>query len=211
MFSLLAAACREGDRDMHDRTLRIDRVRREITFSGRIYPARFNGWHTGLKHHHFIVWKNGGAARNALVRADVSDEAVLAALERLGARTGDNLTADAWDRRNDPESPDPDRPVQGTLVDVSIAWRDGDFHAPDDLFIDHGGRGFSFRVGGHRSLIPRWRSGCIVCLESCPGGRISNERYTLRDLATGRSRFDVRANALPNDGATVQIAIRIAH
>jgi sterol desaturase/sphingolipid hydroxylase (fatty acid hydroxylase superfamily) len=189
--------------------LMIDTIKKTVTFTGTIHPGQFNSWKSWPKHHHFIVWKGGRASRNALIEADVSDIEVQRALESLGAVPGDNLTLNSWEKRKDRRNPDPDLHVEGTPVGLAIAWQG---HAPiavEDIFVDKGGKGFEFRFGGHEKFIPEWKSGCIVCLESCPGGRISNARYTLRDFENEVARFDVRKEKLPKDGTVVTVTLSV--
>lgn len=190
-------------------SITIDKEARSVSFTGTVHPAQYNGSASSLKDHHFIVWKGGRAASNALIEADVNDLDVQRALESLGAKPGNNLTADSWEKRADKGSRDPDLHVKGTPLEVTIAWKG---HAPvrvGEIFIDRGGKGLAFRLGGHESLIPRWRSGCIVCLESCPGGRISNDRYTMRELHDHTARFDLRKGVLPADGTGVRVTIGV--
>ncbi|MEO5930317.1 MAG: sterol desaturase family protein [Candidatus Kapaibacterium sp.] len=184
-------------------------AQKSITFTGKIYPGQFNSWRTWPKNHHFIVWKGGGASGKALIQADANDLEIQRALEKLGARAGNNLTLDSWEKRKDEGNPDPDLHVTGTLIDVSIAWAG---HAPvraGDILVDKGGHGFEFRLGGHEKFIPVWKSGCIVCLESCPGGRVSNARYTLRDYQKDIAVFELRKDLLPKDGTDVTITLAI--
>jgi sterol desaturase/sphingolipid hydroxylase (fatty acid hydroxylase superfamily) len=186
----------------------IDKANRSVSFTGTIFPSQFNSWRTWPKNHHFIVWKGGRSSSNALIEADANDLDLQRALESLGAVAGNNLTLDSWDRRKDPSNPDPDLHVKGTLIDVTIAWAG---HAPvhaSDIFVDKGGHGFEFRFGGHEKFIPNWKSGCIVCLESCPGGRVSNARYSLRDYQNDVALFNVRRSLLPKDGTAVTITLR---
>src|SRR5690606_27267522 len=79
-----------------------------------------------------------------------------------------------------------------------------------DLVQDVDARGFAWRLAGNRALVPRWRSGCVVCLQSCPGAKVANARATMRDLARGESRF--RPSALAErlgEGAEVIVELRL--
>lgn len=57
--------------------------------------------------------------------------------------------------------------------------------------------------------IPRWKSGCVVCLYSCPGSKVGNARYTVRDYEKGTTRFRVRPGVLPEDGGRVGVVLRL--
>lgn len=205
MFMVLAAATLHAEGG----GLRIDSAAQSVTFTAHIYPSRFNAPTSPTKNHHFIVWKGGAAARNALVEADVNDLEIQRALESLGGHTGDNLTLNTWDKRADRTNSDPDLRVRGTVVDVSLAWSGHSAVRASDIFVDHGGHGFDFHFGGHEKFISIWKSGCVVCLESCPGGRVSNARYTIRDQYDGTARFDLNRKLLPTDGTLVTVTLKL--
>jgi hypothetical protein len=72
--------------------------------------------------HHSVVWKGGRARFGALFVSDVSDHDVRAALQSLGARAGENLTAESWTKRKDANNPEPDKRVEGSPVEVFVEW-----------------------------------------------------------------------------------------
>lgn len=194
---------------MNSPELQIDTIEKTITLSARIYPSKFNAWTSWTKHHHFIVWKKGRAAHNALIETDASDEQVLDALLSIGATPGNNLTPETWEKRADPSSPEPDKHVEGSLIEVSVAWQAQSPIGAAEIFDDEFGKGFLFRFGGHRDLIPIWKSGCVVCLQSCPGGRVSNANYTMRDYHHARSKFEAKRHRLPKDATPVQVRLKL--
>lgn len=65
------------------------------------------------------------------------------------------------------------------------------------------------KFGGHQANIPEWKSGCVVCLYSCPGSKVGNARYTVRDFVDEATRFTVLPGALPEDGTEVTIIFRL--
>lgn len=177
------------------------------------FPARVNarGFEEGdMAGYHAVVWRGGRAAGAALFQAEVTDLQVLDALESLGAEPGNALTQATWSERNDPGSPAPDRVLAGPAVEVLVELPGEDAPLPlGEILSDPGGRGLAMRFGGHRELIPQWRSGCVVCLYSCPGSKVGNARYTVRDWVQGATRFTVRPGILPPDGTTVQVLLRL--
>lgn len=184
----------------------VDEAARTVSFPAVLYPSHFNQT-DGLANHHLITWKEGKAAPHALIQAEVPDLKIGKALKRLGAEPGNNVSANAWLKRNDPDHKAPDVRVEGTLVDIVVRLPDGTVRALADFLEDHSKQGFSFRFGGHALLAPVWRSGCVVCAQSCPGARISNENYTMRDLAQQTSTFSVRA--MPPDGTKVTVILSL--
>jgi hypothetical protein len=182
---------------------------REIEFTATVHAGRFNGWL--MPGYHAIVWKGGSASRFALLVADVSDVAVLDALEHLGARPGDNLTMDAWEKRRDPKSPAPDTVIAGPAVEILLRLPGQPGLTPLSAILeDPGGRGLAMRFGGNRANIRKWMSGCIACLYSCPGSKVGNAKYTVRDHVRGATKFRVREDLLPADGTRIGLVLRLA-
>jgi hypothetical protein len=194
--------------------VRVDRRGgREVEFPATVSRKAFERelLGVGMPGYHLIVWKDGGAAMAALFRAEVTDVQVLDALEKLGARPGNALGMATWDERKDAASKAPDQVIAGPPVEILI--RVPGRPEPltlDQILEDPGGRGFDMRFGGHRANIPKWKSGCVVCLYSCPGSKVGNARYTVRDWVKGTTRFRVKKGApLPADGEKVGIVFRL--
>ncbi|HEV8577925.1 MAG TPA: YdjY domain-containing protein [Thermoanaerobaculia bacterium] len=183
---------------------------RQIELPAVVAQDSFERELLGMPGYHLIVWKDGRAATAALLRAEVTDAEVLDALERLGARPGNALGMAVWEKRKDPASRAPDQVIQGPPVEilVKVPGRKAPLTL-DQILADPGGRGFDMRFGGHRASIPKWKSGCVVCLYSCPGSKIGNARYTVRDYVKGTTRFRVRPGALPADGTRVTVVMRL--
>jgi hypothetical protein len=195
-------------------TVRVDsQGGREVEFLATVSRKAFERelLGMGMPGYHLIVWKGGGAAMAALFRAEVTDTQVLDALEKLGAQPGNALGMATWDERKDASSKAPDQVIAGPPVEILI--RVPGRPEPltlDQILEDPGGRGFDMRFGGHRANIPKWKSGCVVCLYSCPGSKVGNARYTVRDWVKGTTRFRVRKGApLPADGEKVGIVFRL--
>ena len=183
---------------------------RQVEFSATVAQRGFERELLGMPGYHLIVWKDGKAAGASLFRAEVSDVEVLDALEKLGARPGNALPMASWDERGDPHSHAPDQVIQGPPVDIliKVPGRKRPLTLADFLE-DPGKKGFDMRLGGHRANIPKWHSGCIACLYSCPGSKVGNARYTVRDYGKDTTRFRVKPGALPKDGTKVTIVLRL--
>jgi len=183
---------------------------REIEFSAIVTKGAFEREILGMPDYHLIVWKEGRAAPAALFRAEVTDTEVLDALERLGAKPGNALGMATWEERKDPASHAPDQVIAGPPVEilVKVPGRQAPLTLAE-ILEDPGGSGFDMRFGGHRANIPKWKSGCVVCLYSCPGSKVGNARYTVRDYVKGATRFRVRQGVLPADGRRVSVVLRL--
>jgi len=183
---------------------------REIEFSAVVTKDSFERELLGMPGYHLIVWKDGKAAMAALFRAEVTDVQILDALEKLGARPGNALPMETWDERKDRGSKAPEKVIEGPPVEILV--RVPGRPAPltvDQILQDPGGRGFDMRFGGHRANIPKWKSGCVVCLYSCPGSKVGNARYTVRDYVDERTKFRAKPGVLPKDGSRVSIIFRL--
>jgi hypothetical protein len=210
-FWLMAFLVAAGACGAPEKPGRIERLADDtLAFSATVTASRFERRVLGMPGYHLIVWGGGRAAPATLFQSSVSDVQVLEALEALGARPGNALGMESWDRRKDPGSPAPAKVIQGPAVDVLV--RVPGRREPltlDQILLDPGGRGVEMRFGGHRANIPEWHSGCIACLYSCPGSKIGNARYTVRDYVQEATRFRVRPGVLPADGSEVTILLRL--
>ena len=206
MLSLAAlAACRAG---ASPGAVAVVPAERAVDFEAVVDAAAWD--HGDMAGYHLIVWRDGGSADAALFRAAASDVEVLDALESLGAVPGDALDLATWDQRDDPSSWKPEQVIQGPPVEVLVRNQDGGpWLRLDQIVDDPAHLGFDLRFGGHRANIPAWKSGCVVCLYSCPGGKVGNARYTVRDWTKQTTRFTVKKGVLPDDGERVTIRIRL--
>ncbi len=181
-----------------------------IEFSAVVDTDSFRGSVEETGGYHLIVWRDGGAAEKALFRAAVSDTAVLDGLEALGAVPGNALRVESWEARYDESSWRPDQVLEGppmaVLVKVRGRERPLELH---EILDDFGGSGFDMRFGGHRGNISEWRSGCVVCLYSCPGSKVGNAQYTVRDYVRGKTPFRIREGILPKNGSQVTIRLEL--
>lgn len=177
----------------------VDKDAKQIRLLAILQPKAFSkGWFKQLPGHHAVTWKEGKKGGEALLATYASDTAVYDAMISIGAKPGDNLSQKVWDERNNPESKAPETRVQGSPVDVQVWWQGLSKALPlDKLLKDPEGKGVDLRFGGEKSLIPIWKSGCIVCLQSCPGGKISNHAYTIRDYVEGHATFEVNEAVVP--------------
>ena len=181
----------------------------EIEFTATVNAKAFDSG-VIMPGYHAIVWRGGKAAHAALLEADVTDRQVLEAIEALGGKPGDNLPMESWEERKNPKNPAPDLVIAGPAVEILLRLPGKREPVPlQSVLEDPGGRGLSMRFGGNAANIPKWKSGCIVCLYSCPGSKVGNARYTVRDYANDVTRFRVRPGILPPDGTPIRVILRL--
>ncbi|MEW6348621.1 MAG: YdjY domain-containing protein [Thermodesulfobacteriota bacterium] len=179
--------------------LKVDKAEKEIRVLADLQPRAFTRrWFNSMPGHHAVVWKGGGAARKALLAAYVEDTTFHDAMVSIGAKPGNNLTQKTWSERFNKTSRAPSTKIEGSPVGVWVWWDGLEKPLPlKDLFKDPGGKGIHLRFGGNKALIPVWRSGCVVCLQSCPGSKIGNRSYTIRDYVDGKATFTLNEKTVP--------------
>lgn len=188
----------------------VDRAHGEVRVTATVQPNAMDR-PFGVKGHHAIVWSGGKSKTWALFVSDASDHDVRAALDSLGAKAGENLTADAWNRRDDPMTAEPDKQVTGTPVDVFVEWRGSKGRIPLAQLLtekDLPAPLLDFRYGGNERWQKDFHSGCIVCLYSCPGGAIGNHAHSIRDYVRDGIVYASVPERLPPSGTRVTIILK---
>lgn len=188
----------------------VDLVHREVRIFAIYQPGRFDGFFKFVPNYHLLVWDDGRAASEALFSTPVADTALITALERLDAVAGNNLTMATWDKRHEANHPAPQTRIAGEPVEILVWWKG--LLTPRPLvesLNDPGGRGFDFRFGGNRDLIHQWHSGCLICLYSCPGAKVGNAAYAVRDYVTGATKFSPRKERMPKPSSEVVVILRL--
>ena len=205
---------------------------KEVKVFGVIYPARFNSAEGDEARYHLLVWQ-GGTSANALIETPADDLAFYDALVSLGAYPGDNLTMASWNKRYDPDHPAPRKKVEGSILHIRLSWEKQPLGIPieqafqvmpdvKDSFSQSPGSGpqalvpsLEWRFGGNRNrlfnkipLAPR--PGCLVCLYSCPSGKVSNRALSVHEYVEAPSRFEANTALLPPDGTPVIVTFRRA-
>ena len=189
----------------------VDRKAREVRISAVVQPHAMER-PFGVKGHHAIVWNGGKSKRWALFVSDVSDRDVRAALDSLGARRGENLSPDSWNAREDETNREPDKRVDGSRVAVFVEWRGSGGRIPLARLISekhHATPAFDFRYGGNQEWQTEFKSGCIVCLYSCPGGAIGNHAHPIRDYVRDGVIYASIPERLPPAGTKVTIILEV--
>ena len=196
----------------------------QLRIYGRIYPTRFNTAQGDEARYHLLTWR-GGWSKAALIETPADDLEFYEALISLRAQPGDNLSMAAWTQRSDPDSTAPHEKVQGSKLDVSIAWQgngagvSGVSGLPiDQVFLQppvpNPQPPFLWHFGGNRD---RWfnriplmpRPGCLVCLYSCPSGKVSNGSLSIADYMARPQRFRAKTELLPADGTPVTVTVQV--
>ena len=183
-------------------------VNGEVHFTATVQPEAMSR-PFGVQGHHAIVWKGGKSKTWALFVADASDHDVRAALDSLGAHRGENLTEDSWNARDDAKNHEPDKRVEGTPIDVFVQWNRSRI-ALSQLLAEKNRVAplLDFRYGGNERWQKDFKSGCIVCLYSCPGGAVGNHAHPIRDYMRDGVVYTSLVSKLPPSGTKVTIILK---
>jgi hypothetical protein len=186
----------------------VDRQHHEVRIPVTVQPSAMER-PFGVKGHHAIVWRGGRAWPWALFVSEVSDHDVRVALDALGAKRGENLTEDSWNAREDPANHEPDKRVEGTPIDVFLEF-DGRRVPLASLLTEEGKPvpRLDFRYGGHERFQKDFKSGCIVCLYSCPGGAVGNHAHPIRDWVRDGPVYTSNPDKLPKKGTRVTVILK---
>lgn len=211
LFSTMA----RGETLSSEHPLVVDKEKKQIQIAGYVQAREFNRkpflsiGH--VRNYHAIAWEGENAKKSDILFVSYADDlSIHDALMDIGGVPGNNLTLDTWNKRGDPNHPEPNKKVEGTQVKVSVAWKGAPRnYSLQELLNDTGGKGITPRFGGNKEHIAAWKSGCILCLYSCPGGKISNASYTVNDYAAGSTHFSAREDILPPDGTEVTITLSL--
>jgi hypothetical protein len=201
-----------------DHSMVVDAGGKAIRIFGRIYAQRFNNAQGDEAHYHLLVW-NKGTSLQALIETPVDDLAFHAELLKLGARPGNNLNMAAWTHRHNAHDTASHTKVTGSALDIRIAWDTSPASIPiSHIFVQLPARSrdslMAWRFGGNRDRLFNQlpfgsRPGCLVCLYSCPSGKVSNSALSIHDYVATPSRFVVNTNLVPVDGTPVIVPFRI--
>ena len=135
-------------------------------------------------------------------------------------------TMASWNQRHDVHSAAPLEKVTGSILEVRVSWESNPAGIPVDQAFRHSAlrfgptlplathSAFDWHFGGNRA---RWfnriplapRPGCVVCLYSCPSGKVSNGALSVHDYVVAPSRFIANTDILPPDGTPVIVTFRV--
>jgi hypothetical protein len=187
----------------------VDRAAREVRFAARVQPHAMER-PFGVQGHHAVVWKGGRARYWALFVSDVSDHDIRVALDSLGGNRGENLTPATWNERENPQSREPDKRVEGSHVEAFVEWKKRRVPLASLLREEKQAAPLvDLRYGGNEAWQKEFQSGCIVCLYSCPGGAVGNHAHTIRDYVRDGVVYASVPERLPPAGSRVTIILKL--
>lgn len=210
IFSL--AACGSKDTDSADQagdekesakeeTMTVDTDKKEI-----VMLCEVNGTYFTEPTRHGIVFKDGSNGEKAVLRGLADEKEFYQALLDIGAKAGDNLTDEDMKA-----GPDNGKSVEGDKIDITVEWEGQDpIPFADIIKCSEGDYDMDMRFGGNIESAKKHNTGCVVCLDSCATGIVSDATWPTGTTQNEVAKFYGDDSVLPEDGTQVTVTFRIA-
>ena len=175
----------------------IDAEKREV-----IIEAEVNGKYFNSPTRHGVVFKGGSNGDKAVLRALCDEREFYQALIDIGAEPGNNLSF---------EDMKLGKTVEGEKLNVFVIWDGLDREIPfADIIKSADSRTMDLRFGGNFENAKARRTGCILCLDSCAVGIVSDAAYETGAVEMKKVDRFGREDVLPADGTKVSVIFRIS-
>ncbi len=191
-----AAAKVEYDGLSNSQPLRVDANNHTVTMLVQI-----NGRFLTDDTRHGIVFKDGSNGHKSLFMGYATPKAFYEALKEAGGTPGENMTMDNKETTH----------VTGSKLDISVNWQGAaKAYSFDEVIVDSNGKKLDMRFGGNLTAAEEKKTGCLVCLDSCPVGIVSNATYTYGAVEKrGEVKFKGNASVLPADNTPATVTFKI--
>lgn len=150
---------------------------------------------------HGIVYKEGSNGHKSLFVGFADPKSLYDALKQASATPGDNMTMDNKETTH----------VAGSKLDLSVIWANASQSYPfDDVITDSNGKKLEMHFGGNLQAAEEKKTGCLVCLDSCPVGIVSNATYTYGAVEKRNEvKFVGNSAILPPDGTLATVTFKV--
>lgn len=191
-----AGAKVEYDGLSNSQPLRVDANNHTVTMLVQI-----NGRFLTDDTRHGIVFKDGSNGHKSLFMGYATPKAFYEALKEAGGTPGENMTMDNKETTH----------VTGSKLDISVNWQGAaKAYSLDEVIVDSNGKKLDMRFGGNLTAAEEKKTGCLVCLDSCPVGIVSNATYTYGAVEKrGEVKFKGNASVLPADNTLATVTFKI--
>lgn len=175
--------------------IKVDKEAGTVTFL-----AKVNGKYFYEPTRHAAVFEGGSNGDKSVFTGLVDVEPFYNGLIEIGAVAGENMTLENKETTN----------VEGDVLDVTVTWEGaGKEYTLDEVITDSNDKPIEIRFGGNLKTALDKKTGCLICLDSCPVGITSNAAYTY-GAVEGRNEVEFTGNkdVLPADGSLVTITLK---
>lgn len=170
------------------------------------YLAEVNEVYFTESTRHGVVFADGSNGEKSILRGLGDEEEFYHALIEAGFVAGDNLTAE------DMKAPEGEgKSVEGDKLDVTVKW-DGQEEIPfqDIVVCTEGEYTADWRFGGNLASAQKNFTGCVLCLDSCATGIVSDATWVTGTTNYKPDLFHANGDILPSDGTRIIVTFRAA-
>ncbi len=174
--------------------LSIDKENKEVSMICEV-----NGKFFEKSTRHAIVYQGGGNDGKAMLRGLADEKEFCQAMRDIGAEGPSNLTLE-----------DVGKAVEGDKLELFIKW-DGQDEIPfaDIIVCSEGDYKMDMRFADNMENAKNFNSGCVVCLDSCCAGIVSDATWPTGSVDNDGVEFYADENVLPEDGTEVTVIFRL--
>lgn len=206
--ALLLSGCGKGPADISDKTgksydglsvenpIRVDEKNKTVTVL-----ATVNGKFFTQGTRHGLVAFDGSNAHEAIFMGLVPTRDFYDALIKIQAKPGNNLTKQNAEQNY----------VEGDPLEVTVKWEGADRpYDINEVVIDSNQKPINIRFGGNLEAAEKAKTGCLMCLDSCPVGFVSNSTYTYGAVEKRKEvSFTANSKVLPPADTLVTITFAV--
>ncbi|WP_051436871.1 YdjY domain-containing protein [Brachyspira alvinipulli] len=175
----------------------INNDKKEVTIEALVNGKYFNT----PSRHHGIVFKGGKYGDRGLLIGLTDEREFYQALKDIGCVEGNNLTI---------EDMKLSKAVKGEPFNVFVTWEGLGKEIPfEDIIKSSENRMMIVRFGGNFEAAKASRTGCILCLDSCPIAITSDSSFTTAELENKKIDKYLREDIMPADGSKVYVIFRM--
>ncbi len=176
--------------------LKVDKQAGTVSFL-----AQVNGKYLFEGTRHAVVFADESNGEKAVFRAFAKPEDFYNDLMEIGAKAGNNMTLQNKEKTH----------VGGDALDVTVTWTGANKdYKLDEVIKDSNGKAVDIRFGGNLKNAQDKKTGCLICLDSCPVGITSNANYTYGAVEKRNEvKFIGNKEVLPADGTLVAVTLKI--
>ena len=194
-MAVSAVACGKEEQKVVDNPLVIDKENKEVSMLCEVEGKFFE-----KSTRHAIVFQGGGNDGKAMFRGFADEKEFCQAMRDIGAEGPSNLTIE-----------DIGKSVEGDKLEVYIKW-EGQEEMPfyDVVICSEGDYDMDMRFADNMEAAKQYNSGCIMCLDSCCAGIVSDATWPTGSVDKDGVEFYANEEILPEDGTQVTVIFRLA-
>lgn len=179
-----------------EKPIRVDENNQTVTVLATVNGKFFT---EGTRHG--MVAFDGSNAHEAVFMGLVATKDFYDGLVKIKANPGNNLTS-----KNAAENY-----VTGEPLVMTVKWEGTDrAYDVNEVIIDSNKKPIALHFGGNLAAAEKMKTGCLVCLDSCPVGFVSNSAYTYGAVEKRKEvSFTASNKILPPAGTLVAVTFSL--